>query len=48
MTGVKDRFIHTILITTNCNSRSYHAPSIEELRKTVKEFVSWKEIRQEV
>ena len=45
--GVKDRSIHTMLITTYCNSRSNHAPSIEELRKTVKEFVSWKEIRQE-
>ena len=45
--GVKDRSIHTMLITTYCNSRSNHVPSIEELRKTVKEFVSWKEIRQE-
>ena len=36
-----------MLITTYCNSRSNHVPSIEELRKTVKEFVSWKEIRQE-
>ena len=45
--GVKDRSIHTMLITTYCSSRNNHAPSIEELRKTVKEFVSWKEIRQE-
>ena len=45
--GVKDRSIHTMLITTYCNSRKNHAPSIDELRKTVKEFVSWKEIRQE-
>ena len=45
--GVKDRSIHTMLITTYCNSRSNCALSIEELRKTVKEFVSWNEIRQE-
>ena len=36
-----------MLITTYCNSGSNHAPSIEDLQKTVKEFVSWKEIRQE-
>ena len=44
---VKDRSIHTMLITTYCNSRSNHAPSIEESRETVEEFISWKEIRQE-
>ena len=44
---VKDRSIHTMLITTYCNSRSNQSPSIEELRKTDREFVSWKEIRQQ-
>ena len=44
---VKDRSIHTMLITTYCNSSSNHAPSIEELQKAVRELVSWKEIRQE-
>ena len=45
--GVRDRSIHTTLITTYCNSTSNHAPNIEELLETGKEFVSWNAIRQE-
>ena len=42
VTGVSEKSIHTLLITTYCRSRGHHVPSMEELRKTVKEFVFWK------